>query len=223
MTSPAAYRSPWALTILSLLFERDMHPYELRRLVRHRGTGDLVDLRPGSLYRTIERLERAGLVEPVETTREGRFPERTVYRLTERGRDELEEWLRELLSTPMKDFPQFLHAVSALSILEHHDARIQLEGRLVRLEAEIAQMETAMRRLETVLPRLFQLETEYAIALRRADLAWVSGVVEDLRTGRLTWTYEELKALYGHFGEGLPLDLKVVEDDPAGREDSTMA
>jgi DNA-binding PadR family transcriptional regulator len=221
MTSPA-YRSPWALTILSLLFEREMHPYELRRLVRHRGKGDLVDLRPGSLYRTIERLERGGLVEPVETTREGRFPERTVYRITERGQGELEEWLRELLSTPMKDFPQVVQAVSVLGILEPQDARIQLEARLVRLEAEIAQMETAMRRLDTVLPRLFQLETEYAIALRRADLAWVSGVVEDLRTGRLTWSHDELKAKYGGMGEGRPLDLRIVDDDDT-EEDRPMA
>jgi DNA-binding PadR family transcriptional regulator len=74
MNTSSSYRSPWALTILSLLFERDMHPYEIRRLVRHRGKGDFVDLRPGSLYRTIERLERTGLVEPVETTRAGKFP-----------------------------------------------------------------------------------------------------------------------------------------------------
>src|SRR2546421_4806923 len=99
----SAYRSAWALVILALLFEQPMHPYEIRRLVRQRGKGDLVDLRPGSLYRTIERLERVGLVETVETQREGRFPERTVYRLTDNGREELEEWLRELVSTPLKD------------------------------------------------------------------------------------------------------------------------
>src|SRR5207245_9636197 len=118
---------------LSLLFERDMHPYEMRRLVRHRGKDEFVDLRPGSLYRTIERLERAGLVEPVETTREGRFPERTVYRITDRGRDELQEWMRGLVSTPLNDYPQVVQALSVLAILEVDDARIQLERRMLRL------------------------------------------------------------------------------------------
>src|SRR5258708_23918948 len=159
-SSSTSYRSPGALAILSLLFERDMPPYELRRLVRERGKDDMVDLRPGSLYRTIERLERAGLVEPVETTREGRFPERTVYRITEHGREELEEWMRVLLSTPMKDYPQFLQAVSVLPILEADDARLQLEGRLLRLEREIVSIETTMRRREPVLPRLFHSESE---------------------------------------------------------------
>ncbi len=211
-SSSTSYRSPWALAILSLLFERDMHPYELRRLVRERGKDDMVDLRPGSLYRTIERLERAGLVEPVETTREGRFPERTVYRITEHGREELEEWMRVLLSTPMKDYPQFLQAVSVLPILEADDARLQLEGRLLRLEREIVSIETTMRRLEPVLPRLFQIESEYAIAMRRAELAWVRALVEDMRTGRLTWTHEQIRRDYGDLGAGRPLGLKADEE-----------
>jgi DNA-binding PadR family transcriptional regulator len=211
-SSSTSYRSPWALAILSLLFERDMHPYELRRLVRERGKDDMVDLRPGSLYRTIERLERAGLVEPVETTREGRFPERTVYRITEHGREELEEWLRELLSTPMKDLPQFLQAASVLPILEADDARLQLEGRLLRLEREIVSIETTMRRLEPVLPRLFQIESEYAIAMRRAELAWVRALVEDMRTGRLTWTREQIRRDYGDLAASRPLGLKADEE-----------
>jgi DNA-binding PadR family transcriptional regulator len=200
------------MVILALLFERPMHPYEIRRLARHRGKGDLVDLRPGSLYRTIERLERAGLVEPVETTREGRFPERTVYRLTEHGREELEEWMRELISTPMRDFPQLLQALATLPVLDADDARVQLEARVVHLEGELVAMQTMMRRLDGVLPRLFQLETEYAVVLWRAELEWVKALVEDLRTGRLTWTHEQLQRDYGDIATGrLPLELSVLE------------
>ena len=42
----------------------------------------------------------AGYIEPVETSREGRRPERTTYRITEAGKAELMDWLRELLSIP---------------------------------------------------------------------------------------------------------------------------
>jgi DNA-binding PadR family transcriptional regulator len=212
MTS-TSYRSPWALTILSLLDERPMHPYEMRRLVRQRGKADQVDLRPGSLYRTIERLERAGLLEPFETTREGRFPERTIYRLSERGQEELYEWMRELLSTPMKDLPQLLGALSVLAVLEPDDARAQLEGRVIRLEGEIAALETQGRRLRGVLPRLFMVEAEYAIVLRKAELDWVKDLVEDLRTGRLAWSRAELKE---QFGTADPLNLRIVDSDVEG-------
>jgi DNA-binding PadR family transcriptional regulator len=216
-----SYRSPWALTILSLLFERDMHPYEMRRLVRHRGKDEFVDLRPGSLYRTIERLERVGLAEPVETTREGKFPERTVYRITDRGRDELLEWMRDLLSTPLNEYPQVVQALSVLALLEPDDARIQLEGRMLRLEREIAGMEATMRRLEPVLPRIFEIESELALALRRAELDWVRALVEDLRTGRLTWSREQLQAESANDKPlDLPTGLEVLDSE---REDRGMA
>lgn len=216
--APPSYRSPWALVILALLFERQMHPYEMRRLVRQRGKADLVDLRPGSLYRTIERLERAGLVEPVETTREGKLPERTVYRLTEHGREELEEWMRELLSRPMKDFPHFLEALSVLPILEPDDARLQLESRLLHLEAEIAAMETTMRRLDGVLPRLFNVESEYALAHRQFELGWVKRLIDDLRTGRLTWSHAELIERYGDTAAMRAFELRVLGDRKAEGE-----
>jgi DNA-binding PadR family transcriptional regulator len=219
--TPDSYRSPWALTIMALLFERPMHPYEIRRLVRERGKDARVDLRPGSLYRTIERLERARLVEPAETTREGRFPERTVYRLTEHGREELQEWMRELISIPRQEFPQFLNALSVLALLEPDDARLQLEKRLLHLEGEVAASKAQTRRLENVLPRLFQVEEEYALALREAEMAWVSALVEDIRTGRLDWSQEQLQKEFGDLARSRPLDLRLV--DPESNEDGRMA
>lgn len=195
--SPVFSRSGWALTILGLLNEKPMHPYEMRRVVRHRGKDEYLDLRAGSLYRTIEQLERAGLVEQTERTREGRFPERTVYRITERGRDELEEWLREVLSTLQKDLPQMVGALSFLPHLEPADALAQLEKRAVRLEMTIAAMDAAAKHMEGVLPRLFILDEEYARAIRQAELDFVRGLVADLTRGGLTWSCEELRRRWG--------------------------
>src|SRR5437660_11865395 len=100
-------RTPLALAVLNLLFERSMHPYEMQRLMRERGINDVVKLNQGSLYATIERLAKAGLIESGETSREGRRPERTVYSLSESGRDELSLWMREMLSTPNREYPLF--------------------------------------------------------------------------------------------------------------------
>ncbi len=194
MTLKTPYpRSDWALTVLSLLNDRPMHPYEMRQVIRQYRREESADLRPGSLYRTIEQLARAALIEPVETSRQGRLPERTVYRITERGRDELEEWLRELLSTPRNDLPRLLLALSVMGNLEPDDARLQLEARVVYLEAQIAALETTTKQLADVLPRLLIIENEYALALRRAELDWARAVVDDLRAGRLTWTLDDLR------------------------------
>jgi hypothetical protein len=43
------------------------------------------------------------------------------------------------------------------------------------------------------------VESEYLRAVTSAELEWVRGIVEDLRTGRLTWSYEDLAELARHF------------------------
>src|SRR6516162_1011722 len=103
MTKQHAYRNLWSLTVLCLLKERPMHPYEMQRLIRQRKNDNFLDLKRGSLYHAIGRLQRAGLIEVVSTTREGRRPERTTYRLTEAGAHEVLAWLRELLANPARD------------------------------------------------------------------------------------------------------------------------
>jgi hypothetical protein len=45
------------------------------------------------------------------------------------------------------------------------------------------------------MPRVISLEVEYVLATATAQLAWVQSVIDDLRTGRLSWTEEELTAL----------------------------
>ena len=85
-----------ALTTLGLLSEQPCHPYEIQRLLRERHKSYAVG-KTRTLYRAIEELEAAGYIEPLETSREGRRPERTVYRITPEGSEELENWLAELL------------------------------------------------------------------------------------------------------------------------------
>src|SRR3981081_227509 len=91
-------RNLLAYLVLNLLAEAPMHPYQIKRLIHSRGNDLIVDVNPASLYHAIARLERAALIEPVETIRDGRRPERTVYRATEAGVAELLAWMVELLT-----------------------------------------------------------------------------------------------------------------------------
>src|SRR5439155_14251870 len=163
-------RTPLALAVLVLLYERSMHPYEMQVLMRERGHHLVIRLKGGSLYSTIERLAAAGLVEAGETSREGRRPERTVYAITAKGRDELMLWLRELLSQPAQEYPWFGAALAFLGALPPDEARRLLEGRIIALEAEVAAGEAALQATARGgLPRLFAVEGEYAVAMRRAE------------------------------------------------------
>src|ERR1700686_2938805 len=107
MTRRSTRPTPLTLAVLELLHEQPMHPYEIRQHVMERGLDEVIKLNPGSLYATVERLARDGLIEPMETSREGRRPERTVYKITPEGLEEFFAGLREILSRPVKERPVF--------------------------------------------------------------------------------------------------------------------
>jgi hypothetical protein len=48
-------------------------------------------------------------------------------------------------------------------------------------------MEGAHAGLPADLPRVYAIELEHVIAMRRAELAWVEGLAADTRDGRMTW------------------------------------
>src|SRR5579884_1672882 len=157
--------TPLALAVLNLLNERPMHPYEMQVHMRERGHDQVIKLKGGSLYNTIERLTIAGLIEPLETSREGRRPERTIYALTGAGRDDLELWLRELLSEPIQEYPWFGAALAFLGALPQEEVEPLLERRALSLAAEVVAKESLQQALERRdFPRLFGVEIEYQIA-----------------------------------------------------------
>ncbi|MGF1429918.1 PadR family transcriptional regulator [Kitasatospora sp. LaBMicrA B282] len=191
--------SPLALTVLSLLHYKPLHPYGLQRLIKEWGKDQVVNVgQRASLYRTIDRLQEAGLVAVRETGRDQAYPERTVYEVTDAGRATAREWLVEMLAVPKQEFPQFPAALSHVLMLERAEIAEALGRRLAVVEEKLAALaaELTEERADG-LARIALLETEYLHAVTEAEARWLRAVVEDLRTGRLSWSVEELRAFGG--------------------------
>jgi DNA-binding PadR family transcriptional regulator len=151
-----------------------------------------------TLYKTIERLRTAGLIEVKKTERDQRFPERTVYGLTDEGFRVGREWLTEMLATPRNEFPEFPAALSFVFGLTPDEARAALERRARLLRESVAEIDRELHS-EAGPPRLFLLETEYVRTITAAELKWVNGVVDDLRAGRLGWRLEDFADIAKNF------------------------
>src|SRR4029077_4348922 len=94
-----ARRSPLGLMVLWELVAEPMHVYRMQKLFEQQGKDRVVNVRArASLYQTLERLTRLGLVEVRETVRSAGYPDRTVYAITDAGREAAKQWLREMLS-----------------------------------------------------------------------------------------------------------------------------
>jgi len=186
MAGRRAVSNPLALAVLVTLCERPMHPYEMATTMRSRGKERSIKLNYGSLYTVVNNLARHGLIEAMGAGREGRRPERTVYRVTEAGRKELDDWMAELVAVPVKEYPQFEAALSLLPVL-HPDAVTELLHIRTRLlQKEIAQARIMLDAAHNArLPRLLLIEGEYHVAMREAELSWVRRLAGELEAGTL--------------------------------------
>jgi DNA-binding PadR family transcriptional regulator len=173
------------LAVLSAVAFRPMHPYEMASALRGWGKDNDIPIKWGSLYTVVRNLAKHGLLEEVGSTREGRRPERTTYRITDDGRAELVDWTRELLSGVEPEFPRFRAGLSVLSILPPDEAIALLQQRLAALEAEIARVDAELDHDRQDVPRLFLVEVEYGQALLHAEEAWVRSLLDDFTSGAL--------------------------------------
>ena len=196
MTPSAPRSSPLALTVLALLHYQPLHPYGIQRLVKDWGKERVVNVRQrAGLYRTIERLNGDGLIAVRETGRDQQYPERTVYEVTDAGRETARAWLETMLASPKEEFPEFPAALSNLLLLTSDEMADVLERRVDALAEQLDALETALAaEVEQGLPRITRLETEYLRAMTAVELEWVRTVVEDLRAGTLSWSKDQLDA-----------------------------
>jgi DNA-binding PadR family transcriptional regulator len=181
--------NPLALAVLACLAEQPMHPYEMAATMRMRGQDASIRLNYGSLYGVVETLLKRGLIEEQEVMREGRRPERTVYRITDDGTTELEDWMAELLGTVAKEFPQFESGLSLMGVLPPARVIELLDQRVVKLQERLSELdaivEAAMR---NGVPRVFLVEMDYERALVDADCTFTEQLARDIESERLDGT-----------------------------------
>ncbi|EOD68836.1 PadR family transcriptional regulator [Amycolatopsis vancoresmycina] len=173
------------LAVLSVVLERPMHPYEMAAVLKQRGKDADMPIKWGSLYTVVANLEKHGFVEAVESVKDGGRPERTVYRITPAGREEFEDWVRELVGTVDREPPRFKAGLSMIGVLGPDQAISRLRERLEQLGERAEAHRAALGQLRPLMPRLFLVEVEYDLAMTEAEAHWVRGFLEELTTGAL--------------------------------------
>jgi DNA-binding PadR family transcriptional regulator len=190
--------SPLALSILQLLDERPMHPYELASTMRDRHMDEFIRLNFGSLYHTVEVLERSGWVVSAEREKEGRRPERTVYQLTDSGREVLVRVISEILAQPRREYPHFAAGLMFMHHLDAAEATRHLQARAVALAATVTKLARILGELQGHgLKRLALVEMEHKIAMLEAERDWVMKIAKEIADGRLEWRTGKIDDIEG--------------------------
>jgi DNA-binding PadR family transcriptional regulator len=180
--------SPLALSILELLDERPMHPYELASTMRARHHDEFIRLNFGTLYHTVDTLERDGWIVPIEHEKEGKRPERTVYHLTQAGRQLLLRVVSDLLAQPKREYPHFAAGLMFMHHLNAAKAAEHLNERCHALDAHAEKLKRIMAELRADgITRLAIIELEHKIAMLEAEGRWVRGLEREITEGKLEW------------------------------------
>lgn len=136
------------LFILGSLEERGaMHGHALRLLAEEEHIDEWADVTPGAIYGAFKRLAAEELIEPLRLEREGNYPERQVYAITESGRRSLAEIRDEALSTITYRNDPFDLALARLGVDNLDGLRDMLETRLAEFRARLEHEQTHAERI----------------------------------------------------------------------------
>ena len=177
--------TPLAVAVMALLRERPMHPYELHQLLQDRHLDEFIKTSAGSLYHTVDRLARDGFVEAVGTEREGNRPERTTYRVTERGQLAVRTWVRDRLARPQREYPAYTYALHEAHNLEPTEAVEALNERCAALAEDLARIEAdlASRNPSPV----YRIGADRKVHLLRSELAWTRDLIGRIERKDFPW------------------------------------
>ncbi len=181
--------------MLCLLHGGPLHPYGMQRLIKSWGKDQVVNIgQRANLYKTIRRLHEAGHIAVRQTERAQQYPERTVYELTAEGRRTGLRWLAGMLATPRDEYPEFPVALSFAMILDPEEVTGVLTQRLAAVQARLAHLDSQLQDYRETAPRIALIETEYQRAVIDAEARWLSSVIDDLKSGKLSWDQDQIAA-----------------------------
>src|SRR5580692_5847100 len=137
--APTNRPSPIVLTVLSLLRAGPLHPYGMQRLIKAWHKDQVINVgHRANLYKIIKRLAEDGLIAIHQVERDQAYPERTVYELTELGRQTGLLWLTDMLGSVRNEFPEFPAALSFAMLTTPSELTDSLERRAETVAEHLA-------------------------------------------------------------------------------------
>lgn len=94
------------LIVLGMLKKESLSAYDIQKLVEYRNISKWVKISTPSIYKKVIQLEEKGLITS-HTEKDGKMPEKSVYRLTDTGKEEFEKLMLEISCKPINIFLDF--------------------------------------------------------------------------------------------------------------------
>ena len=167
------------LAILGLLKQQPMHGYQLSRELGE-SLGGFWRVSYGSLYPTLRRMERDGLVAPITGEPTG-GRRKTVYDITEEGERAFLELLQETAGDTSSEDARFRVRLAFFRYLPPETRIRLLERRRAALTERLASFDAAIAAGRDEADDYRLAVMEHGRAATEADIAWIDDLTSNER------------------------------------------
>jgi DNA-binding PadR family transcriptional regulator len=152
--------------------EGPMHGHQLRLLAEKEHVQEWTDVSVGALYGALKRMSAEGLIEAVREEREGSYPERQVYAITEAGRISLSVEKENALGQIVVRADPFDLGLSRLDRNKLDDLEDLLSARIAHLKAMAAESVAHIASVDRYLTFTEKIVVRHKVARLEAEIEW---------------------------------------------------
>jgi DNA-binding PadR family transcriptional regulator len=193
------------LVILGFLRGRPLYGYEIKQMIEH-VMGDWTNIAFGSIYYALGKLAEEGFVEKVGTEQEGGRPSRTVYQITDAGREEFMRLLRKTWDTVERQTFDFDIGLSFMSSLPVDEMKGYLQKRVTHLEHILQYLEAhqaeELADTDHVPTHLASTVFDHHRRHLQAELDWTQELLQNVEQGVYDDELDWMRGLFSWKGNG---------------------
>lgn len=145
------------IMILGALIERPMSAYEMDKVLEERNIRRWIRISSPSVYRNVIRLCEQGYTEGT-VVRESEMPEKTVYTITDAGRERFAALMEEAAALPARVDFGFLPVLANISLVDETTGRALIDE-LIETHRSTAE------RVDSLIPTYDRLEARATMEL----------------------------------------------------------
>ena len=124
------------LVLLGLLKEKPFYGYELKHIIEEH-MGDWTNIAFGSIYFALAKLNEEGFIEKISEEKVGNRPSRSIYKITEKGKNEFISLLRETWKKIDREYYSLDIAIAFSKALQIDEIKGYIKSRIMKFEENL--------------------------------------------------------------------------------------
>src|SRR6516165_10009390 len=171
--------------ILGILHRGDFHPYEIKRRLNNALVECYTDVDVGTLYYAVRQLVKLGDIAPKTRQKVTRGGERTIYRITSRGRRRFQQLLLDRFQEQGTVAQTIYPALLFLDLASLPAVTKLVRERLRQTESALAKTSAIKKQLGAGLGSGNSHLLDHLIQVRQLDCRSLRRLLSEVQTGKI--------------------------------------